>query len=412
MKANNKVVSLNQDRFSDHAIAEDTLPDFRCAICESFKAENLYTLNNAVLIDNNIEAYRLPHLLCQHCGCIQVYPQPERSAMMKYYAQTPFFNYKERKVRQLASHVFLRSNLDVGQFHAAYDIGAGDGYFLSLLPCVKKNGLEADQQLIGTARQNYGIELEHFSNDDGVYNLRDYRLVIMSHLLEHLFSPTESLLSIRKGMPDNGYLFIEVPSVEAFAKDSVNSEIMAFPHLYHFTNQSLDNLLIACGFSVHTSEVCKDDKFPVIRGIYQVDPKFSGLGSFDAVDISHTKIWFEKHLEHRQRKSETAINRLRAAVKTDAKVVIYGAGVDLYDLVFQYPDFPENVFVVDSNKDKVGKKIGHLVISSLESISKEDEKVSIFISSRLLSIQTSIRESIDEIVKKFNLNADISNLFN
>jgi len=80
---------------------------------------------------------------------------------------------------------------------------------------------------------------------------RDFDVVVMSHVLEHLPNPQACLEEIKSIMNPSGVLYIAVPDMESvhfqiFGKkwDVVNPLV----HFQYFNEKSLSRLLEGCGF--------------------------------------------------------------------------------------------------------------------------------------------------------------------
>ena len=162
-----------------------------------------------------------------------------------------------------------------------------------------------------------------------------YDVVLMSHVLEHLYFPKDVIKNIREILHSNGYLYIEVPSVEGFSNHKIKNEIMSFTHLWHFTVKSLINLIEKQGFVSIANECAIEEKFPVIRALFKKieDGKHKDKNSIKAIDVSQAKNWFLRHTEMRDERKKWAIKKINKFFMSDRQIVFYGAGQDMYDLM-------------------------------------------------------------------------------
>jgi SAM-dependent methyltransferase len=127
------------------------------------------------------------------------------------------------------------------------DIGCGNGVFLRSLgaglPDWDLFGLELDDRNLPALAR-----IPRFAGlvGDDLYAVRgQYGLVTMLHALEHLTEPLRALESLRRCVPADGLLFIQVPNLAANPFDLIIAD-----HASHFTPCSLEGLLLRAGWDV------------------------------------------------------------------------------------------------------------------------------------------------------------------
>lgn len=72
-----------------------------------------------------------------------------------------------------------------------------------------------------------------------------FDLITMSHVLEHLLNPKETLIEINKHLTPGGIILIEVPSIDNLLNGAYNYDFLKYfqnMHIHHFTIESLKNL--------------------------------------------------------------------------------------------------------------------------------------------------------------------------
>ena len=141
------------------------------------------------------------------------------------------------------------------------DIGASRGVFLKLaaLEGWAISGLEAGLDTIEYAKLHYGITIEHGILEETKLPLAFYDCVHMSHVLEHLHDPLESIRRIGDSMKSGGVLVVEVPFEFGDLFDRFRQGVLRRPravnavpssHLTFFTLKSLCRLLEKTGFEI------------------------------------------------------------------------------------------------------------------------------------------------------------------
>jgi len=112
-------------------------------------------------------------------------------------------------------------------------------------------GCDLDVEAIKFAQDNFKLDVEV-----GMYpsTLPDGpRLFILSHVLEHVFNPLETLKEIRLLMNTGDYLFIAVPGINGVAKGDYKNDLRRYFHIAHvsdFTSSTLANVANYAGFKV------------------------------------------------------------------------------------------------------------------------------------------------------------------
>lgn len=138
------------------------------------------------------------------------------------------------------------------------DVGCGSGGFLDSM---RENGwttfgIEPGEIAAGLAREK-GHQIVCQSATDSLGDVladRLFDLVLMSHSLEHVHSPTRALANLRPLIkPETGHLIIEVPNLESLLTYWFGELGLAFDtprHLYMFSPGTLCKLLEKTGFEV------------------------------------------------------------------------------------------------------------------------------------------------------------------
>lgn len=108
-----------------------------------------------------------------------------------------------------------------------------------------------------------GYDVSHFAQEyckkhtriKIVKKLRDkyYDIVLLSHTLEHVPNPYDTLLMLRKKLKDNGILIIILPREEFSSKASF--EFDSNRHLYCWTFQTINNLLKYCKYRILSNDL-------------------------------------------------------------------------------------------------------------------------------------------------------------
>jgi len=201
----------------------------------------------------------MPVVICKDCGLIQTNPRMNQISYNEFYnveyrklyigTESPTDNFfKDQYNYGQGIFEYLRNNSIINSFQDLFVLEVGCGaegilrYFEEKGCRVK--GIDLDQSYIECGTHHYDFDLSVGTIDTLEIDERP-DLIIYSQVLEHILTPDKELRTVYKIMSDEGRLYVEVPGV----KNLMNSYEMDFlqllqnAHTYHFTLESLTNLL-------------------------------------------------------------------------------------------------------------------------------------------------------------------------
>ncbi|MDC1450395.1 class I SAM-dependent methyltransferase [Candidatus Thioglobus sp.] len=249
-KAINKIMAL----YKKFGLVSDG-----CSLCKS---------NNFSLIsEGDRYGFDLKKQFCNECGLIQTYPSVSREFHEEFYSYhyRPLYLKSETvdyenviKEQSDKAKKYLDYFLNNGLSEKLADlsiieIGCSSGGTIEALKTAAKSvqGCDLDVEAIKFAQGNLKLDVEvgmyPSSIPDGP------KLFILSHMLEHVFSPLETLKEIRLLMNTGDYLFIAVPGINGVAKGDYKNDLRRYFHIAHvtdFTSSTLVNVTNYAGFKV------------------------------------------------------------------------------------------------------------------------------------------------------------------
>lgn len=237
------------------------------------------------------------------------------------------------------------------------DIGCGQGGLLEeLREAGYKNihGLDPSQDCVLLARDK-GFKVSHGSIPGWSGGIFD--IVILNHVLEHMWDVSASLDAIHSLLRPGGLLYVEVPDAERYA-DYVYCPFLDFnhEHINHFSKGVLAYALGSNNFQVRKTGdrvfTLPGGKYPAIYAIGQPEPRERPL-------VHQSLVRYATASEEMLKKKAAAI----AAKVGQKPVCVWGAGE--YSEVF-IPAIVEagvNVQqIVDRNSSKHGKNLCGVII--------------------------------------------------
>ena len=228
-----------------------------CSLCKS---------NNFTLVsEGDRYGFDLKKQFCNECGLIQTYPAVSREFHDEFYS----YHYRPLYLKSeiVDYEDLIKEQNDKAEKYLAYfinnglskklanlsiiEIGCSSGGIINGLKKSVKTiqGCDLDIKAIKFAQDNFKIDVEVAMYPsllpDGP------TLFILSHMLEHVFNPLETLTEIRLIMNPGDYLFISVPGLNGVSEGDYKHDLRRYFHIAHvtdFTATTLTNVANYAGF--------------------------------------------------------------------------------------------------------------------------------------------------------------------
>jgi 2-polyprenyl-3-methyl-5-hydroxy-6-metoxy-1,4-benzoquinol methylase len=342
-----------------------------CPICGKL-SENLNHLKNIKLslVDDIILNNVLNVKLCDVCNFYFSDSCNTQEDYNNYYMK--FNNYNHQNYCQdkdLNSADFICKNINKNETKTILDYGSGNGALANLL---------SEKFIV----EQYDIGMET--------NNKKYDLVILSHVLEHIYDLNNFINEASKNINENGLLYIEVPNAD-FYEEFINIcplQEINIEHINFFSKYALNKLLINNGF--HCSHL-QDDYFMLNDMKYHV---ICGIFKKNGDNKS-----FEKYLNH-------GINKINSykfdILKKYDKIYVYGCGQFLFKILDKIQENCSIINIIDDNACYLNKKINNINIINYD-LFKEQCKDGDNILLTTLVHATKIKENLYLIDKKINI---------
>jgi SAM-dependent methyltransferase len=220
-----------------------------CICCNADSRDVIYR-NHIAPIDDRDLSYDVVE--CQVCGAAfaDALAPPEDYATYyrccsKYDLHTTVSDVPpvDRRRAEFATG-FVREHSRAPQ--SVFDIGCGSGTLLAEFVrsgCRVANGIDPAPNAAASARHLYGLDgirQGTMSEIGGHDALRDFDVVCMTGVLEHLTNPAESLRGLMDEMRPDATLLVEVPALERFSRTALEPYgEFSIEHLNFFSRCSL-----------------------------------------------------------------------------------------------------------------------------------------------------------------------------
>lgn len=296
-----------------------------CVLCGSTSSEFLFP---------NFDRYnRLPGsfgiVQCEGCTLVRLSPRPTADSIGYYYPEADYYSYRpsgnavdsvesrkgllgilrdsvrksvlerlgypvgvlsrwEKFLQPFVFRVFLKQ-ATYGWKHRfpryvsngrALDIGCGNGTFLSFLKAHgwQVNGIEISEAAAKVAKEHFDIDVYIGNVRDAPFDDKSFDFINMSHVLEHVYDPTEVLRKVRKLLRDDGTVYLEIPNYDSTSRRFFGEYWFPWEtprHLFMYSPSTIRRQIKAAGFELVRIETKLEDQYG-LPFRYQLEEK---LGS-------------------------------------------------------------------------------------------------------------------------------------
>jgi len=235
---------------------------------------------------------------CPDCGLGFLDPRPDQNELHKLYSSNYFQKQydegldpesQEMKYRLVQENHRIRFFRSMKKQGRLLDIGCGMGYFLYACQGYGYHveGLDISDDSAAYVRNILHIPVTAGAIEGINYENESIDIITMWHFLEHVSDPRLYLKKAWDWLKPNGILVIDVPNYKGTDAHKTwnNWKGWQLPyHLYHFTPESLGNMLLKHGFKIirkksYLSEYVKEklEKFHVFSPLARIIAKcYSG----------------------------------------------------------------------------------------------------------------------------------------
>jgi SAM-dependent methyltransferase len=190
-----------------------------CACCNDSNWKILYNGLTSVYSD---QPWSLAE--CKTCKNIVTQPVPDENLLNDIYKKTYLYPVHllalgEKKFRAVALARFLSTHYPPGTFKTVFEAGCMYGYLLNEL----KNEYSVKGIDIGDEAVNHcksaGLDVQDISLENYLQeNKSAFDLIILSHVFEHLLSPSDVLAQLKEKLNPEGKLIVCVPNSNSICR--------------------------------------------------------------------------------------------------------------------------------------------------------------------------------------------------
>lgn len=196
-------------------------------------------------------------VLCTGCGLIRNDPVPSQDELDRFYTVQYRRDYKGtarprhrqvlRNFRRLEAH--FRKFADVYARRGRWlDLGSGSGEFtyLGVRLGADVSAIEPNEDYAEYCRSDLGLSVQTTTLERSDLT-GPFDLIRISHVLEHMRDPLDTLGRLSALLAPNGLLYVEVPNIAAEAVRKVRGTMFHYGHIHNFDPVTLRHAAGLCG---------------------------------------------------------------------------------------------------------------------------------------------------------------------
>ena len=351
-----------------------------CALCKSLDRDIVQTQSLALL--NREQPCEIHFSVCRTCGHLQQWP-PVPPALMAHHYQS-FATYElfgdPAQLREAAPsrHAgrFLSLVSDIGLVPGRmYEVGCASGEMLNQFRRQgwSVSGCDPSPSAIGQAGSVFGIDADLGGEETVIPRQKDLDLILICHVLEHLYDPAATLARFHAALAPQGHLVLEVPC--ATAPELLPPGWFTFEHLHYYQPAILERLLRNAGFAVVESRIDMTcEHYPVIAVAARKVPQRAAAG-FEA---SAGALLGQRYAARDQALWTATARRV---ARFQEPVFLYGAGIHTAQLLDRTHLAPHVIAIADRDPKKWGQTHAGKPVISPAQLFADPRQVPVIVSS-------------------------------
>jgi len=357
-----------------------------CRICKSDKLSDLKVEKSYYLL-NLDQTVSLTYKVCQNCHFIFHGEYVGDEYLNRYYQKSPMLRRKEitsfEKKQNKKQSDFLSRNVFL-QNKKVLEIGAHAGAFLLHLKDEYKCQVyfnELSEDAIDVLSSHSG-----FIDYNRACSNEKMDIIVLRHVLEHIFDLDSFLLYVKTIISQEGYLFIEVPDWSWLDE---HTDPLIFEHLNQFNTHNLISLLRNNGWQCEALEKSIDADDPATPNRVQ---RIIARGMFSkCLQANEHAPDFYRYYMKLYNKANLAINKLVDNIDLNSTIALYPASHLTFTALNESHLKESNIVgIFDIDKKKHGKVISEIEVYPAEKlIEKNPDYIFLFTMGYEKEIKTS-----------------------
>lgn len=271
--------------------------------------------------------------VCMNCGLVQSYFSKPASHIKKVSISSgaDWGNVRYGKAFRTEAHIRLLDKfVDWSTIRNVLDVGSNRGSFIESVynkGDFNVTAIEPDAKISPNFEDYDRVKLIQDRIENVDLSKETFDLIYMSHTLEHIDSPSESLKQLSRSSYKNTYLLIEVPNLDFIEHTDVIEEFFIDKHTFHFSRNTLKNYLEYYGWEIMYENTTEDKMNITVLSKFKNKNKLTEVKLKDSTVSSETIAMIERY----KTTMVNNIGRIKKMAKYiesfyPKKIAVWGAG--------------------------------------------------------------------------------------
>jgi 2-polyprenyl-3-methyl-5-hydroxy-6-metoxy-1,4-benzoquinol methylase len=200
--------------------------------------KKIYSSSSSILLDQVVR--------CLNCNYHYINPRPKTEIILQGYSEVEdqeFITQASGRIQTFKNSLkIILKNINKKELKLGLDVGSASGEFLYACKNLHINceGIEPSKWLVKLGKRKYNIKVSQ-NNFLKLNNSKKYNFISFWDVLEHVTELHKAKLKILKLLKKDGFLFINVPDIDSFAKKILGKNWPFFlsVHLHYLNKSSL-----------------------------------------------------------------------------------------------------------------------------------------------------------------------------
>ena len=195
----------------------------RCPICNSVH----FSLLISTMDFSSVKNEKFSYAQCSDCGVYFLFNRPTEDEIGNYYDRDyqpyvswynflteKFISYRTKKEVRLFGKLNkgAKKLLDVGCSWGKYIKDMHDYGGFSVI------GVEFNKKMCSVGQNKLGLDIRHGNLIEQKFDDNSFDIIVLSHVIEHLYNPKEVIKEIYRILSLNGLVFIKTPNINTFER--------------------------------------------------------------------------------------------------------------------------------------------------------------------------------------------------
>jgi len=315
-----------------------------------------------------IGTHKIGFGICPESGMIMQSPSPTIDEINTYYREVATYINPGRegkpssiKTKDLSRLIHLCKDTIGFIPESVFQVGCSDGYTLKRFidsGAIVAAGIDPSNASHALAKKLYNIETIIGPFEDYNDYSNKYDLLILTHVLEHLFNPLDTLRKCNNMQNNGGWILIEVPLFDRI--DCFPPGLLTLEHLNYFSEGTIIETATRSDYEpIFIGKYYDRNEYPVITVIAK---KNTNVEVMKSNDYPRSYKLLSDYMNNGKQSWKNVEEKIKQRVKKGSSVYIYGAGIHTSQLLAftDIKDYLDILGLLDSSPTKWGKKIGTL----------------------------------------------------